>query len=49
MLGTETWGPGPTAVVLKMDQGSTYGVLANRIWDLAAEDKGYDFNASSMS
>ncbi|MDH5727276.1 MAG: hypothetical protein OEY60_17590 [Nitrospira sp.] len=31
LLGTEKWGAGPTAVVLKQDGGWTYGALANHI------------------
>lgn len=34
-LGTRQWGFGPTAVVLKQDDGWTYGCLANHIWTIA--------------
>lgn len=39
LLGTEKWGAGPTAVVLKQTaSGWTYGALANHIWSFAGED-----------
>ena len=31
-LGSDKWGAGPTAVVLRQDKGFTYGILANHIW-----------------
>jgi len=31
-LGAGRWGAGPTAVVLRQDNGWTYGVLANHLW-----------------
>jgi hypothetical protein len=31
-LGSGMWGAGPTAVVLRQDNGWTYGILANQIW-----------------
>jgi len=34
-LGAGKWGAGPTAVVLRQDNGFTYGVLANHIWSYA--------------
>ena len=34
-LGSEKWGAGPTAVLLKQDSGWTYGLLANHIWSFA--------------
>lgn len=37
MFGTENWGIGPTAVVLKQDNGWTYGALANHIWGFGAD------------
>lgn len=36
-LGTEKWGVGPTAVLLKQQNGWTYGALANHIWSFAGE------------
>lgn len=35
LLGTRQWGFGPTAVILKQDDGWTYGCLANQIWTIA--------------
>jgi hypothetical protein len=37
-LGSEKWGAGPTAVMLKQDSGWTYGLLANHIWSFAGND-----------
>jgi hypothetical protein len=34
-LGAGKWGAGPTAVVLKQENGFTYGLLANQIWSFA--------------
>jgi hypothetical protein len=34
-LGSGMWGAGPTAVVLKQENGFTYGLLANQIWSFA--------------
>jgi hypothetical protein len=34
-LGSGMWGAGPTAVVLKQQNGFTYGFLANQIWSFA--------------
>lgn len=34
LLSNEQWGLGPTAVVLKQEDGWTYGALANHIWGL---------------
>ncbi len=39
LLSAKKWGLGPTAVLLKQDQGWTYGALANHIWSVAG-DKG---------
>lgn len=38
LLGSEKFGMGPTAVLLKQDGPWTYGVLANHIWDVAGDD-----------
>ena len=46
LLGTEKWGTGPTAVVLKQDGGWTYGALANHIWSFAGDGNRQDVNAS---
>lgn len=36
-LGTEKFGAGPTAVVLKQAGGTTFGMLANHIWSYAGD------------
>ena len=45
-LGTEKWGLGPTAVVLKQEGPWTVGALANHIWSVAGEDNRSDVDAS---
>jgi hypothetical protein len=35
LLGTQKWGGGPTAVLLRQESGWTYGILANHIWSFA--------------
>jgi len=37
LLSAKKWGLGPTAVLLKQDQGWTYGALANHIWSVAGD------------
>ena len=32
LLGSNQWGAGPTALVLKQQDGWTYGMLANQLW-----------------
>jgi len=46
VLGSEKWGLGPTAVVLRQHNGWTYGVLGNHIWSVAGEDKRDDISAT---
>jgi hypothetical protein len=46
LLGTEKWGMGPTAVVLKQDGPWTYGALANHLWDVAGDDDRESVNAT---
>jgi hypothetical protein len=41
-LGTEKWGVGPTAVILRQQGGWTYGALANHIWSYADTGGGDD-------
>jgi hypothetical protein len=48
LLGTEKWGAGPTAVLLKQEHGWTYGALANHIWSFAGEDSRADVNATFL-
>ena len=38
VLGSEKWGAGPTAVLLKQQGGWTYGILANQVWSYAGND-----------
>ena len=47
-LGTEKWGAGPTAVILKQQGGWTYGALANHIWDFAGDDDRASVNATFL-
>lgn len=37
LLGSEKWGAGPTAVVLRQRDGWTYGALGNHIWSVAGD------------
>ncbi|HSP57874.1 MAG TPA: hypothetical protein VLO12_06210 [Halomonas sp.] len=37
-LGAEKWAAGPTAVVLKQQNGWTYGGLVNHVWSFAGDD-----------
>jgi hypothetical protein len=47
-LGSEKWGAGPTAVLLKQQSGLTYGVLANHIWSFAGNNDRADINATFL-
>lgn len=40
----EKWGAGPTAVVLKQENGWTYGALANHVWSFAGKDSRADIS-----
>jgi hypothetical protein len=48
VLGSEKWGAGPTAVVLRQEHGFTYGILANHIWSFAGRDSRDDVNATFL-
>lgn len=48
LLGSEKWGAGPTAVVLKQTGPWTVGFLGNHVWSFAGEDDRTDINASYM-
>lgn len=48
LLGSEKFGVGPTAVVLKQDGPWTYGALANHLWDIAGEDSRASVNATFL-
>jgi hypothetical protein len=43
LLGSNKWGLGPTAVVLKQTNGWTVGMLANHIWSVGGGGHDYDF------
>jgi hypothetical protein len=48
ILGTEKFGIGPTAVVLKQEGPWTYGALANHLWDVAGDDNRAGVNATYL-
>jgi hypothetical protein len=48
LLSAEKWGTGPTAVVLKQQNGWTYGVLANHIWSFAGQTDRAEVNATFL-
>jgi len=37
-LGSQQWGAGPTALILKQDHGWTYGALMSHVWSFWGED-----------
>lgn len=47
-LGSEKWGTGPTAVILKQEGSWTYGALANHIWSYAGDDARPDVNGTFL-
>ncbi len=47
-LGSDKWGAGPTAVVLKQQSGWTYGMLANHIWSFAGLENRNDISATVL-
>lgn len=47
-LGSEKWGAGPTAVVLKQKDGWTYGALTNHISSFAGDDNRQNVSATYM-
>lgn len=48
LLGTGKWGLGPTAVVLFMKQGWTYGALVNHVWDVTGKSSRADVSSTFM-
>jgi len=48
LLGGEKWGAGPTAVVLKQQNGWTYGALVNHIWSFAGDSARSDVSATYL-
>ena len=47
-LGSEKWGLGPTALVLKQSGPTTIGLLANHIWSVAGEKNRQDISATFL-
>lgn len=48
LLGAEKWGAGPTAVLLKQQNGWTYGALVNHVWSFAGENGRANVNATYL-
>lgn len=48
LLGAEKWAAGPTAIVLKQQNGWTYGALTNHVWSYAGADDRADTNATFL-
>lgn len=46
LLGSEKWGAGPTAVILKQAGPWTFGALANHLWDYAGHDSRGSINVT---
>jgi hypothetical protein len=47
-LGSERFGLGPTAVVLKQESGWTYGGLTNHLWSVDESENDPDVNATFL-
>jgi len=43
-LGTQKFGLGPTALILKQGHGNTFGFLANQLWSVAGDKDRQDVN-----
>ncbi len=48
LLGSEKFGIGPTAVVLKQSGPWTFGILANQIWSVAGDDDRDDISSTFL-
>jgi len=48
LLGTEKFGLGPTAVLLKQEHGWTYGALVNQIWSVAGNENRDDVSSTFL-
>jgi hypothetical protein len=48
LLGSDKWGLGPTAVVLKQNGPWSYGGLANHIWSVAGDDDRQDISTTFL-
>jgi hypothetical protein len=46
LLGTEKFGVGPTALILKQTHGLTFGILANQIWSVGGGFLALDMNVA---
>jgi hypothetical protein len=46
VLGSQKWGAGPTALVLKQSHQVTFGFLANHIWSFAGKDTRGDISST---
>jgi hypothetical protein len=47
-LGSEKFGLGPTALLLRQEHGWTYGILANHIWSVAGDSDRPDISTTFM-
>jgi hypothetical protein len=47
-LGGQKWGAGPTAVVLRQNNGWTYGMLANHLWSFSGNDRRSEVSSTFM-
>jgi hypothetical protein len=48
VFGSQKWGAGPTAVILKQDGGWTYGALVNHIWSYTGKSGVPDVNSTFL-
>jgi len=48
LLGSGKWGAGPTAVILRQDQGWTCGLLTNHVWSFAGNRDRSEVNATFL-
>ena len=48
LLSARKWGAGPTGVLLKQQNGWTFGVLANHIWSFAGDGERADISATFL-
>jgi len=46
LLSARKWGAGPTTLVLKQENGWTYGALANHLWSFAGDSNRSDISAT---
>ena len=48
LLGSGKWGAGPTAVILRQDNGWTFGLLTNHVWSFAGDGDRSEVNATFL-